>query len=693
MMITMEMPKLPEPYKSLYARGDFDTCRESLEKDGLRWFFNLQFLPILSVIPLIRQLPDNETASPRLTLLQYAGNPECEVHALTPLLDRFKQCDDVEGTAACIMLALGAIWENSYDFKEFAPWVEQAEVLLASLHLPSLARGALLLQCCWTECVWQGDLEKVNRALPEVLRLGEQAKSPSLVLMHSALAVYVHGWQGDLATGELVLHDAEPYLALDGTSPLAIVQYHNSRALLSTLQGDLEAAGTIFARVLEDNRLDQLPSSVWLLVYANYLHLLVAAEDKSGVEGLAKRLAERIVPEQKRYYHSYLHFNLGVAELAMGRPYKALLHADEAQKHAKLCGSANAVRMLSLVKGQALMDLEKNDEALEFFNAWLPKWEKAKFYLIAAQAFIEVATIHARKNDAGNAKYYLNRALSLTPLKEKVPVLYRQARYLDKVRQAVRESQLDELRRTTPVYIRCLGKFGITMDGRTINVSGWEGKQTGRVLKAIIALGGVDIPIERVADLLWPDSDGDRALGAFKVSLSRLRKSLQKIHPDKPWIMVKNGKLSLNTSVCTVDCAVFSTRAAAILGGSAGDEENIREALSLYSGNFLSDEPHEPWQTQKGDKLLRRYVEMVLLLAELLRMQNRRDEESACLHKALEFGGVNEKFYALLMESYLAQGRHSKVLETYYQAKVYLQETYGIDPGNDLSALASRARK
>jgi DNA-binding SARP family transcriptional activator len=84
---------------------------------------------------------------------------------------------------------------------------------------------------------------------------------------------------------------------------------------------------------------------------------------------------------------------------------------------------------------------------------------------------------------------------------------------------------------------------------------------------------------------------------------------------------------------------------------------------------------------------------MVLLLAELLRMQNRRDEESACLHKALEFGGVNEKFYALLMESYLAQGRHSKVLETYYQAKVYLQETYGIDPGNDLSALASRARK
>jgi DNA-binding SARP family transcriptional activator len=688
----MDNPTLPEPYLSLISSGQTDSCREILERDSLELIFNLQLPRIVLLLPLLEQVLDGAQPSPRLTLMLCSVNPELDADELSHLLNLFKQQDDPEGIAACILLALAAIWEASHDFSRLEPWVEEAGTLLASGRLPPLAQAGLLLQCSWSEVLWQADLERVNRALPEVLRLAEQAQSPSLMLMASALAVYVYGWQGDLAAAELLIQDAEPCLSSDQVSPIAVQQYQNARGLLFTFLGDAQGAEKVFTRLLEDKLLEFAPNSVWLLVHANYLHCLVSVADKMGAEGLIKVMRSRTVPDQKWYYHSYLHFNLGLAELAAGRPYKALLHAEEAAKRGRLCGSINAVRMPALLQGQALVDLDRDDEALAFFSDWIPRWEQARYYLIAAQACFEVALLYSRRNDYEAAQRYLDKANLFTPLKERVPVFYRQAGYQDQVREIVGGLRLEQQRQEFPVFIQCLGDFSILSNDKKIFPGKWKGKQSARLLKAIISMGCVDVPVEQVADALWPDTDGDKAFGAFRVALSRLRGSLQDTYPDNNLIQVKNGKVSLDLSLCALDCNTIEAGAKKALNALNGDESGIRDVMILYTGNYLPEEDEDPWHQPKRDSLRSQYTRLSLTLAGHSRAAGRKEEEIACLQEALLHDGANEELYLRLMECHLAQGSYSKALEVFDQAEASIHQAYGVCPGNALTRLARQIK-
>jgi tetratricopeptide (TPR) repeat protein len=429
------------------------------------------------------------------------------------------------------------------------------------------------------------------------------------------LAVYVYGWQGDLAAAELILHDAEPCLSAHDASPLAVQQYHNAKGLLLTLLGDTEVADRIFTCLLNEKLMDFSPNSVWLLAHANYLHCLVSAGDKEGVDRLTNIMRSRTVPEQKWYYHSYLHFSLGLAELVAGRPRKTLLHAEEAAKRGRLCGSINAIRMPALLKGQALVDLQRYDDALAFFADWIPRWEQAHYYLIAAQACFEVAMIHSRRNQYEEAQNYLDKAALYTPLNEKVPVVYRQTSYFEQLRRRIDKLRVEQLRCETPVYIQCLGTFCINSNGKKTNPSTWKGKQSSKLLKAIISMGCVDVPVDQISDALWPDADGDKASGAFRVALSRLRNSLQDVYPDSSLIEVKNSKVSLDFSLCATDSNIFEMRARKVLNAHPEDESSIREAMNLYSGDYLPEEDEVPWHQRKRESLRNQYIRLSLMLA------------------------------------------------------------------------------
>ncbi|MBI5874874.1 MAG: hypothetical protein HZB81_03350 [Deltaproteobacteria bacterium] len=99
-----------------------------------------------------------------------------------------------------------------------------------------------------------------------------------------------------------------------------------------------------------------------------------------------------------------------------------------------------------------------------------------------------------------------------------------------------------------PVKIYTLGKFEIWIDGKPVEFSGKVQKKPLEMLKAIIAFGGEDVPVEKIADKLWPDVDGDMAHNNFKMTLSRLRKLLC----DR-CIEMNGGMVSLNPRMVWVD--------------------------------------------------------------------------------------------------------------------------------------------
>src|SRR5262249_47616797 len=77
-----------------------------------------------------------------------------------------------------------------------------------------------------------------------------------------------------------------------------------------------------------------------------------------------------------------------------------------------------------------------------------------------------------------------------------------------------------------PVEIRTLGRFEILLDGKPLEKGRKAPTKLLTFLKALIALGGENVPEQRLADALYPDHDGDTALELVATSLRRMRKLL-----------------------------------------------------------------------------------------------------------------------------------------------------------------------
>jgi DNA-binding SARP family transcriptional activator len=73
------------------------------------------------------------------------------------------------------------------------------------------------------------------------------------------------------------------------------------------------------------------------------------------------------------------------------------------------------------------------------------------------------------------------------------------------------------------------------------------------MLKALIAHGGREVTEERLADILWPEADGDAAHSSFATTLSRLRHLLG----IEQAIRFQEGKAVIDPRYCWVDVWSF----------------------------------------------------------------------------------------------------------------------------------------
>jgi DNA-binding SARP family transcriptional activator len=156
-----------------------------------------------------------------------------------------------------------------------------------------------------------------------------------------------------------------------------------------------------------------------------------------------------------------------------------------------------------------------------------------------------------------------------------------------------------------PVKIHTLGKFELVLNGNPVYLSKKVSRKPLQMLKALIALGGKEVNEEQLTDLLWPESNGEQAHGAFSTTLSLLRRF---IGHDKA-IEIHEGKVSLNPRYCWVDVWAFEELFSQVnlLMERIGDQgsrtnrgtENIiqlaERAISIYGGIFLADEGSQSW--------------------------------------------------------------------------------------------------
>jgi len=266
---------------------------------------------------------------------------------------------------------------------------------------------------------------------------------------------------------------------------------------------------------------------------------------------------------------------------------------------------------------------------------------------------------------------------------------------VDYVREFIRRNRLapdpanpDMEQWPWPVKVHTLGRFGLLVDDRPLEFGRKVQQKPLALLKASLALGGRGVSEGRLAELLWPEADGDLAHKSFEVALSRLRKLLGK----EDALLLKEGHLSLSNRYCWVDVWAFER----FLGEAekARKEGKEKEATSLfekavflYKGPFLHSE-ELTCAASPREKLRSSFLRAVAHLGQRYENRQRWEEAITCYAKGIETDELAEELYRRLMVCHIRQGREAEALSVYRRCRKTLSSVLGVNPSAETTNLA-----
>jgi DNA-binding SARP family transcriptional activator len=242
-----------------------------------------------------------------------------------------------------------------------------------------------------------------------------------------------------------------------------------------------------------------------------------------------------------------------------------------------------------------------------------------------------------------------------------------------------------------PVRIQALGGFLVEIDGQPLSGQGKSRHRLLEALRLIVASGARGIDTGRLAQLLWPDAEGDTAQNNLSSTVHRLRKLLGR---DDSFIM-HDGILMLNADVCWLDATAFDHLLSATTeAGPLTDETAVSRAecaLCLYKGHLLPNES-KPWASPARERLRVRVIKHALALGQAHELEGRFEQATRVYERALELDPSSEKVYRHLMLSLKADGRIDEATDVFLRCRRALSATLATAPSSDTVAVYQSLR-
>lgn len=613
----------------------------------------------------------------------------------------------VDEVCGVVVAALSIIWESGQALERSEVWLARVAGLLAR-NPSACAAAALHLHALIAGMLGSADLLALEERLPQLRTWVEAADSDALRMLAAAAQANLWVLRGQLHAAQECVRDAAFLAATDERHVVPTLFLAGSAALVEAAGGQVGPAGVRLSAELARPELAKMPLHLRLTLHVRRLLWLAQNGTSEAIHAQADELRSLVIPAHRAYQRSLMHYALGVADLMHGQPAAALAHARWAIEQAELCRSVAAQLLPGLLAAQAELDLGRQEQAMARLAHLEPRWCRHGMAMQQSAAALERARQLHRQGRDSQAQDALQAArLALSP-GEPLPALHRQ---VGAIHALVSELEVGGDMTTAPLAVRVdpqagdpggwapvtsqpwieittLGRFALRVGGRWMPEGSWRGRRSKTLLKALIALGGREVPIERLCDVLWPDADGAQARQNLKVALWRLRRLDGSLGGNVPrWIFSRHAAVSLDSRLCRVD-AMDLANPDPTLGG-AGQDAWAR--LNRYEGDFLPDDDVPPVLAAR-DRIRREFVAATLATAQAVAEGVGSVPLSCltCLARVTAMQPAGESAHELLMTLYLRSGRISDAMVVYLRAERMLKEHLGVDPGPGLMALREK---
>jgi DNA-binding SARP family transcriptional activator len=555
----------------------------------------------------------------------------------------------------------------------------------------------------------------IDRALSASRAAGDE----NLTIQSLVHAANHHHWMGDRSAASLALEEIRLLSRSPDASPgHAILGMSVEASTLLWADADSEGALRVVAEGFDAAR--RLGASQWdhLFHAVGAYAALLAGDGKSAGEHLRKMKAA--LPASRRFAECQYDYLCAWHHLLRGDGLGAAGHAGRALACAEAAGSVFAEIACRLASANIAEGCGEHEEARAHLigigdrirssgNRMLRFTERLTAARIAFGSGDEAGGLSALREgmEIGRKQGYVNlfwwwepdamTRLCLKAMEAGIEPAY----VLDLVRKRGLSPDVPPMEIPEwpwKVRIHTLGRFGVLRDGKRVGFSGKAQEKPLRLLKALIALGGRDVPRENLADAVWPDADGDRALQALAITVRRLRGVLG----DEKSVLVGEGRVTLSNRVCWVDCWAFKRLFAQ--ADKARREESgggrpptsaalFEKALGLYDGEFLKEEKDRPWAVTLRERLRGKFLRAVMEAGRSCEAAGEWEAALSCYRKGLEADDLHEEFHRRKMICLHRLGRRSEAEAAYQRCRRTLRAGLGVAPSAETEAVLKSIRE
>ncbi len=241
--------------------------------------------------------------------------------------------------------------------------------------------------------------------------------------------------------------------------------------------------------------------------------------------------------------------------------------------------------------------------------------------------------------------------------------------------------------------IRLFGAFEVERDGELLPETAWHTQQAKQVLKILILARGRPVPADRLMEWLWPGANPAATSTTLRSTVHALRRALEPNRPPRVpsrYIVTKSPGYAFEPDDNTwVDVYAFEDQLdqAERTRHPGHKRRLLTQALDLYRGDLLEEDPYAEWALLERERLRERYLDALLELAELHAAAGELDRAIAACRRALARDEYREPVYRALMRYQVLAGDVAAALNTYERCRTMLQEEFGAEPAPQTRAL------
>jgi LuxR family transcriptional regulator, maltose regulon positive regulatory protein len=597
----------------------------------------------------------------------------------------------IEAVLAAINGALEATLNDPEQFALFEPWIAAASRWTRELERwPSADLEARLSSnMCLALTMHQPWHPDARRWKNQAERVSQTHSDPNVRLGINAVLIIIAAWTGHFGAAETMIEMMSEIAKAPQVTAVSATKFAQAQAVFFMLSGDrdrcLEAV-QLGLRIVSE-------SGVRLWSDTFRVNRLLGALGAGDLELAAQFIRElEARPPTHRPFDAFLQV-YGLAWYAMlrGDGFLAHQHLKNAVKLAGALGAPFLEAAGCLALAQTLLRSGDASGAQRELARAIQIGARLKNRLLDLMTLLSRANLALESGEREAALELLRAGFAIARRRKILHVLWLEPRQVARLCQLALEANIEpdfvrhligqrRLLPDPPPYgltswpwhcrVRVLGPFHLETAESPRAAKARGGGRPIELLQALVALGGEQVKLERLAATLWPRIDEDYQQRSLNTTLHRLRA----LPGMDSIVVVEAGEASLDRRLVWTDAWAFASVCEQIRSlGTSSDRKAppdellrlTRLALGYYRGPLLSGETATAWVARLREEYRDTLVRLVTTAAQAAERAGRIEEAIDLYARGCACEPTSEPLCYRLMLLLNRVNRVSEAIEAY----------------------------